>query len=581
MWSVFVRIFIGSSALILALFTAGCANSLDSIDRQANELMEARSQAFGGLPARAGSYEKPRSLPRTEEDRTPSPGTSNPAADDLSFDAASEDRDVAARLTAYTDEAIDSGSESALQLDLPAAFGIAQSSSREFLTAEEDYLLSAIRLMIQQHRWGPRLFNETSATLSGFGDRGNFDHTLRLINTLRVTQRLPFGGEVEARWVASATDQLRDVATDSYLSSSNLILSANIPLLRGAGQVAREDLVQAQRDLVYAARDFEQFRRSLLVSIARDYFQLLETERNIVNRTNELDAQRSGRLQTRAKVDAGLREPFQLEITRNAVARSEASLAGLRETYVLQLERFKVRLGLAPTAPIVIIPLEFALAAPEISPAEASVLAIEFRLDLQNRRDRLADGRRSVNNAANNLLPDLNLSTEIGIPTDPNSDTGIFGLDGRYADYRVGASLSIPLDRKIERLNFRQAQISLARAERNYDEFRDRTIIDARAAVRAIDLAEFQLDLAEQAIGINERGLQDLALRDSADTQAKLDRQNDLLDAQNGRDAAVTDLRNSILDYLLTTGQLRVGPDGRLQALPGMRADETTADPAG
>ena len=143
----------------------------------------------------------------------------------------------------------------------------------------------------------------------------------------------------------------------------------------------------------------------------------------------------------------------------------------------------------------------------------------------------------------------------------------------------MGATFSLPLDRKIERLGLRQAQIRLERDRRSFDEFRDTVVIESRRAVRAIDLARFQLQLAETQIGINERGLEDLSLRDDADPQAVLDRQNALLDAENARDQALTDLRNAILQYLLTTGQLRVRPDGTFDAPEGMMMEAAEAVP--
>jgi hypothetical protein len=52
--------------------------------------------------------------------------------------------------------------------------------------------------------------------------------------------------------------------------------------------------------------------------------------------------------------------------------------------------------------------------------------------------------------------------------------------------------------------------------------------------------------------------------------QEIVDTENDLLRAENARDAAQTALRTAILQYLLETDQLRVARDGTLQRLPGM-----------
>jgi hypothetical protein len=53
-------------------------------------------------------------------------------------------------------------------------------------------------------------------------------------------------------------------------------LSASIPLLRGAGKhVVLEPLTQAERDVVYALREFERFRHTFAVGVASDYLEVL------------------------------------------------------------------------------------------------------------------------------------------------------------------------------------------------------------------------------------------------------------------------------------------------------------------
>ena len=52
------------------------------------------------------------------------------------------------------------------------------------------------------------------------------------------------------------------------------------------------------------------------------------------------------------------------------------------------------------------------------------------------------------------------------------------------------------------------------------------------------------------------------------------------MSAEQARDQARTDLRNAVLDYLLSTGQLRVNRDGSLDPIPGMQAAPAVpADP--
>ncbi len=558
---------------------------MQRVDRDTTALIAERVRALGDSAAAPRAF-----TPGGEGERSSwyekTPITINPPAEALGYQPADEARDVASLLEGYARNSTELDGQGAepgdvLLLDLDTAFRIAASSGREYRQAEEDFILSVISLLVERHRWSPRLFNDTSVLLDGQGDSGTFDAASSVINTLRVTQRLPFGGDVEARWVTRAAQELVNESTNAYTSSSELVLSADVPLLRGAGQIAREDLIQAERNTVYASRDWERFRRTLLVNIAADYFQLLQSKAGIANQQRQLDSQIRRQRETAAKVQAGRFEPFQNDIVADAVKQSEAQLANQRESFILQLERFKVRLGLDPLTRIKLGEPRLELLEPSQSPDAAAEAALLYRLDLQNRRDRLIDFERAVANAKNSVLPDLDLFADVTVPTDPNDDQGGLGLDQEDTSYSVGATFSLPLDRRIERLSVRQAQISLERARRSYDEFRDNVIIDARRAIRAIDLARFQLQLAETQIEINERGLEDLSLRDNADPQSVLDRQNALLAAENARDRAVTDLRNAVLGYLETTGQMRVAPDGTFNAPGGMVIPEPAAPDAG
>lgn len=563
----------GTALLLAVLAGSGCSGGMDRIDRRTDRLVRERSVALS-QEARAPGREiqDAREFERPSQDRR-DPSTTNPEPDDLVFDRADVDRDVAGRLERYALDATGEDEPDAVVLDLPLAFQFAQRTAREFMNAEEEYILSAIRLLIERHRWGPRLFNDTSVQIAGDGDDGTFDSAVNIVNELRATQRLPYGGTVEARWVWRASEQLRQQVQGSYEQSSEIVLNANVPLLRGAGMVAREDLIQAERDLIYSARTFERFRRSLLVSIAGDYFALLETRAQIANQERQLESLRRLEQSTRARVEAGRLSEFQTNIAASRVLEAQASLASLRENYSLQLDRFKVRLGLPVTKPVRIRAVVLDLPEPEITPEEAAGRALSYRLDLQNRRDQIDDARRGIRNARNRLLPQLDFSGQVGVPTDPDERIGGLSYDPGELSYRAGVTFGLPLDREIERLQLRQSTINIEQAIRNYDQFRDNVILDARRAVREIELRRFELDLAERQVRINERRLQEQELKeDEVGAQAIVETNNDLLNSRNRRDRAATQLRNAILNYLLTSGQLRVARNGEIRNLPGLDA---------
>ncbi|HYF15192.1 MAG TPA: TolC family protein [Phycisphaerales bacterium] len=503
----------------------------------------------------------------------------------MAFERAPEDRDVGQRLGMLIaesggveilrgvegfDQSAFAGTE-AVRLTLDDVFRISQERGREILSAEEGYLLSAISLLQTRHLWGPRLFGDIGAAISGDGDDGHFDHAVDLISTLRAARRLPYGGEVEARWIVNAADQLRETATEDYTQSSQIVLSANLPLLRGAGMVAREDLIQGERNLVYSARDFERFRRQYLVSIARDYFELLQTRASILNTLRQLESLREFHRGTVARVEAGRIDAFQRDITENQLRSAESSLQGQYESAVLQLKRFKVRIGLPLDEQVELVEGELPVPEPNAGVRDAVDAAMRLRLDLQNSRDQLEDQRRLVRIARDNLRPDLDLSASVGVPTDPDEDVGGLAPDIGETTYSVGVTMSLPLDRYNERLTLRGAQIGLERAERDHEQLLDDVVVNVSSALRNIELARFQLDLAERQVEINRRRLRGQRLQeDTIRPQDLVDTENALLDAENARDRARTNLRNAVLNYLLETDQLRVARDGTLRRLPGM-----------
>jgi len=560
---------------------AGCNRGMDRIDRRLNQIL-------GESSLRAGLGTQPRiqpasgAIPSGGSLYDTNPATTNPAAADLTYTELDRGRPgtpevvqgLNDRLRNYALTAGGIGADNVIRLSLLDALRLAQREGREYLSAEETYIIDAIGLLTERHRWGPRLFADSTLTATGDGDEGRFDNALSVVNSLRATQRLPYGGDVEARWVWNATEQLRSSVTGQYRQSSSLVLDANLPLLRGAGMVARESIIQAERDLVYAARDFEDFRRGYFVSIAEDYFRLLQTVTGLQNRLLQLKSLELVVEQQQAFYGAGRVNEFDVNEARNNLLNARSSLASTREQYTLQVDRFKLRLGIPIEQPVQLVGARISIPEPSTTIEAATGSALGYRLDLQNRRDQFVDSQRGVLTARDQLLPDLNLSGLVRLPTDPSAAEGGLALDPDEASWEAGLLFSLPLDRRIERLQLRQALIRLEQSRRSLDEFTDNVVLDARRRVRELDLARFRLELAEASVVLNERRQEEQRLKaDEVDTRDRLRTETDLLDAKNARDQALTDLRIAILNYLDAIGQLRVSSEGLIDPLPGMTVE--------
>jgi outer membrane protein TolC len=545
----------------LPTMAAGCQSAFERIDRRVDDLI-AETSVEGSKGPRP-TFHPPGPLPEELAGMDPAATelpTDNPPASSFDYEPLQEAETVNERLDAYTREP-----EDATRMGLREALAYAMGHSRAYLFAEEDYLLAALQVLIERHLFSPRLFNDTTVLARGTGDDGRFDTALDLINEFRVSQRLPYGGELMASVLVSATEDLHERVAGE---------------LRGAGTVASENLIQAERDLVYAARDFERFRREFLFEIASEFLDLVVQQQGIRNSVDQVASLEALQERDRALYEAGRITRYDLGLAEQRTVDARDSLNVRQESYRLALDRFKVRLGMPTETSLIIVPPELKLVPPQVTLEEAVVAALLYRLDLQNARDRLEDSLRNVANARNAVLPDLNVFGLVQIPTDDDRDRA--GLDFEPGDtsFSAGIELGLPLDRQIERIGVRQAQIDFERSRRGYTQFRDEIAVEARASVRDIDRSLFSLQIQEQGILIaEERKASIEAAPERVDARDSSDAVDALNEARNARDEALRDLQVSILEYLLNTGQMRVRNDGYLDPLPGMEVVDPAGDP--
>jgi hypothetical protein len=567
-------------AIVALGLMQSCDSGLQRIDRATNEKLRASAEQIGGdaLYPEIGSsrYESGSFFPDfpANVDR---PSTVNPTVSDLRFDAIPDAKEDASTI-AQRFERMAQEDPNARLIDFEDAIAHSMAHADEYLSAEEAYLIVAIRMLIEEHKWTPIPTNVTSATFAndGGGD-GRFNNALGIVNDLGISQRLPFGGEVSASFVVAATEQLDDYLNTTDTQSADIVLEAAIPLLRGFGDVAREDLVQARRNLVYAARDFEQFRRDFYYDLAADYLTLVQQLKGIANGERQVERSAAVEARIKALVASGRTEPFQADLATQNTLFALDRLSSQRELYRLSLDRFKARIGMPVEETVKLDPVEFKLPVPRVDGSEALGLAFRYRLDLQTRRDIVDDFTRKVDVARNGLLGDLDLLLASNLPTNPRKTQS--SLEFSPNDNELSASLvySMPLDRVPEELRLRQTQILLEQSKREFFQSRDDAAVAVRQASRGIERSQFSLVVQQKnvAAAMNRQAAIDAA-PDRATARDRTEAVDQLRRAQDSLDAAKKDLQLAILRYLNTTGQLRIAADGTLIPLPGMETAEET-----
>lgn len=558
--SLIIRYAGAALAVVAVTLSTGCQSSIDRLDAQVDRIIEQRQALSLGTQTPVEPDVEPNLA--TGDLYEKRPATDNPSPDELPAEVNTEPIVLDPNSAM---QAIEPAGD-AQRMDLVEIIGYAIEHAPVYRNQKESLYLTVLSLIAERHLWGPRFFDTITARVDGTPESGDFDTALTLINEFGVTQRLPYGGTIGATALVDYVNYLQQESGNTSpeeSSTQEVALSLDLPLLRGAGQTAREDLIQSERDVIYAVRDFERFRRDFLVDVANDYFDLVRQQRSLVNQRLQLRNLKRLADRTQALAEAGRIAPFDAENTAQQVLFSYNNLIDEEEDYQFNLDAFKLNIGFPTPQELVIVPQDIDVPTPKLNSAEAVVTAWDLRLDLQTERDRVDDARRFVKVAENGLLPDLDLFGRVSAASDPDDQYG-GDLQLDEGAYSAGARLSLPLDRKIEWTIVRRAQIALERQKRSYELSRDQVALQVRRSVRSIEQARTSLVLQQRNVELADRRVQGLELRaDEVQPRDMIEAQEDLLEARDRLERAEANLRTSVLQYLLDTGQMRVAPDGQ------------------
>lgn len=456
-----------------------------------------------------------------------------------------------------------------VRFDLFAALTYATNNSRDYANNMEELYLSALDVTLQRHLLSPRPFVSQRVAFDGNQSEPNYRSAMTAVTTAGVRQTLPYGGEVVAQSLTTFVEGLNSTTQDG--ESATAAITASIPLLRGAGLVNLEGLINSERTLVYTIRNFEVYRRSFLVDVSTRYLNLLTTRSAVFNRRQNLVSNVETTERTRVLVSAGKNNYLDLQRALNSQFSAENSLITAEASYRQALDSFKVFIGMPVEEQLEVLPVELDVAIPETSYEDAVRLAHLYRLDLQTARDRIDDAQRQVNIAQNGLLPDLNLDAATNFGARDATSTTPRGYNNENTSYSVGATLDLPVDRVAERNQYRRTLIRLQQAQRSFNVSRDNATAAARNALRQIQSAQDQVELSKRNVQVSQNRL-DLANRLltqpllngvaglSSSNRDVVEAQGSLLEAQDDLDNARAQLQIQVLNYYRDTGTLRIDP---------------------
>lgn len=452
-------------------------------------------------------------------------------------------------------------------INLEQALDLAIQHSREYQAQKEQLYLVALRLTGARHEFSPQFFADSTAQSSG---TYNGTQIGSVGSQIGVDQLLKTGGRLT---VALANDLVRYFTGKPELAARDSavnVLSVNLtqPLLRGFGinDPTVEALTQAERDVVYAIRDFSLYQQEFAVETVNSYFSLL-TRKDIVrnnyrNYTNRVET--TLYLESRA-VDRERRA--NVDDARTAELSARTSYINSLASYLSSLDGFKLRLGLPITEEVYLDDrdlrqlIDAGLLPVEIDGNAAFRLALDKQMEILNAIDRFEDSKRRVRMAADQLRPAMSLFANADLSSQEPYD--YLNFDAEEVRYSAGVRLSLPLDRLRERNTYRQSLISFESQIRSLslvlDNYRDR--IDG--GLRNIEQARLNYLNGLESLKVAQRRVENNSMLLEAGRATIRDlreAQDELIFAENNLSTLYAQYLAARLGLMLNVGVIDVKP---------------------
>jgi len=188
----------------------------------------------------------------------------------------------------------------------------------------------------------------------------------------------------------------------------------------------------------------------------------------------------------------------------------------------------------------------------DLSVDDAMVTALVQRFDLMNERGFLADDWRGIKLAADDLKSVLNLNVRQRFPLTRNNRPFAFSFDDSRTE--LSASLDLPLNRRQQRNGFKRSLINYQTGRRSLMALEDSIKFEVRQELRQLELDRVQYDIAVVRAALASARVYSTQLELSLGLTSVEAR--DLLEALGDYRAAVSDVANGRLFYILDRAQL-------------------------
>jgi hypothetical protein len=243
-----------------------------------------------------------------------------------------------------------------VRLDQEKAVEVALLNSREYQTALEGVYLTALSLTLNRFEFDVRWFgrNATTYAHAGTSSLPTESNTLTSNSNLGFSRNFAAGGQLVADFANSVVYEYTGGTTGRV--RSNMLFTLTQPLLRNFGRAVRlEGLTQAERDVLYAVRDFARFRKQFYVSVAVQgggYLDLLLALQTLRNSEANLRRQEETYRLYNELFRGGRASVVEVDQFYQSLQSARQDVINTRVALENAKDQFKLALGLPPRLPV-------------------------------------------------------------------------------------------------------------------------------------------------------------------------------------------------------------------------------------
>ena len=395
-----------------------------------------------------------------------------------------------------------------------------------------------------------------------------------------LSQSVPTGGYLSASLTSYKNENNRRFQTINPRYGSTLRFNFTQPLLKNFGwKISRREIIVARNNRAMSESQFRGALSDIIYSVEEAYWNLVYSIEYLNVRKQSLQLARDLLAESRHKVEVGTMAPIDLFTAEAEVATREADILQAEVMVKNSEDRLKSILNipeLEEQGMTEIIPTDTpSFEQITLNYDEALAVAMEKRPDLEASRVNLETRQLDVTYAANQLLPELNLTASYWSPgisgdrilyLDDNAFSGVVigtqpgssndalrdAVNFRYNNWTVAVTLDVPLNTLLTRAEHRLAKARLQQALYRAEDQEREVVIEIKTALRSVETGYKRIQAYNSARELAEKKLE------AEGEKLKVGKSTSYLLLQYQRDLAdarTTELK-AMVDYTLALANL-------------------------